>query len=81
MVSSNRFAALPLCSLLLALLLCAVGASSSSSSSTNATKIGQGYRLVSIEETPDGGLIGILQVKQKTKTYGPDIPLLRFYVK
>ncbi|WVZ10796.1 hypothetical protein V8G54_015326 [Vigna mungo] len=78
MVSSNHLAAISLSSLLLALLLCSAGASSSSK---NATKIGQGYRLVSIEETPDGGLIGILQVKQKTKTYGSDIPLLRFYVK
>ncbi|KAL2347613.1 hypothetical protein Fmac_001613 [Flemingia macrophylla] len=75
MVSPNR---LLLSSLLLTLLLCvAAGATSSK----NVTKIGQGYRLVSIEETPDGGLIGILQVKQKTKIYGPDIPLLRFYVK
>ncbi|XP_014490498.1 alpha-xylosidase 1 [Vigna radiata var. radiata] len=78
MVSSNHLAAISLSSLLLALLLCSAGASSSSK---NSTKIGQGYRLVSIEETPDGGLIGILQVKQKTKTYGSDIPLLRFYVK
>ncbi|WVZ25675.1 hypothetical protein V8G54_004219 [Vigna mungo] len=78
MVSSNHLSAISLYSLLLALLLCSAGASSSSK---NATKIGQGYRLVSIEETPDGGLIGILQVKQKTKTYGSDIPLLRFYVK
>ncbi|XP_020208340.1 alpha-xylosidase 1 [Cajanus cajan] len=75
MVSPNRVA---LFSLLLTLLCVAAGATSSSK---NATKIGQGYRLVSIEETPDGGLIGILQVKQKTKIYGPDIPLLRFYVK
>ncbi|RDX96234.1 Alpha-xylosidase 1 [Mucuna pruriens] len=78
MVSPNRLAALSLSSILVTLLLCVVGASSSSK---NATKIGQGYRLVSIEETPDGGLVGILQVKQKTKIYGPDIPLLRFYVK
>ncbi|KAK7407538.1 hypothetical protein VNO78_09491 [Psophocarpus tetragonolobus] len=79
MVSPNRFAALSLTSLLLTLLLCA--ATEASSSSSNSTKIGQGYRLVSIEETSDGGLIGILQLKQKTKIYGPDIPLLRFYVK
>jgi len=78
MVSSNHLAAISLSSLLLVLLLCSAGASSSSK---NATKIGQGYRLVSIEETPDGGLVGILQVKEKTKTYGSDIPLLRFYVK
>ncbi|XP_027361383.1 alpha-xylosidase 1 isoform X2 [Abrus precatorius] len=78
MVSPNRLVALSLSLLLLTLLLYAAGVSSSS---TNATKIGQGYRLISIEESPDGGLVGILQVKQKTKIYGPDIPLLRFYAK
>ncbi|CAJ1932341.1 unnamed protein product [Sphenostylis stenocarpa] len=78
MVSSNQLAALSFSSLLLTLLLCSAGASTSPK---NATKIGQGYRLVSIEETPNGGLVGILQVKHKTNIYGPDIPLLRFYVK
>ncbi|TKY69361.1 Alpha-xylosidase 1 [Spatholobus suberectus] len=79
MVSPNPLASLCLSSLLLTLLVYA--AAGTSYSSKNATKIGQGYRLVSIEETPDGGLVGILQVKQKTKIYGPDIPLLRLYVK
>ncbi|OIW02272.1 hypothetical protein TanjilG_15155 [Lupinus angustifolius] len=78
MVSPNPIAFLCLSSFLLTLLLCVAEASSSS---TNATKIGQGYRLVSIEESPDGGLIGFLQVKKKTSIYGSDIPLLRFYVK
>ena len=85
MASPNPVATLCLSSLLLTLLLCVAGvtssSSSSSSSSANATKIGQGYRLISIEETPNGGLVGLLQVKQKTKIYGPDIPLLRFYAK
>ncbi|KAE9611786.1 putative alpha-D-xyloside xylohydrolase [Lupinus albus] len=35
------------------------------SSSLKATKIGQGYRLISIEDTHDGGLVSLLQVKQK----------------
>ncbi|XP_077243931.1 alpha-xylosidase 1-like [Tasmannia lanceolata] len=47
----------------------------------STAKIGQGYRLISIEESPDGGLIGYLQVKQKTNTYGPDIPNLQLFVK
>ncbi|XP_068641213.1 alpha-xylosidase 1-like [Aristolochia californica] len=44
-------------------------------------KIGKGYRLVSIEESPGGGLIGQLLVKQKTNTYGADIPHLQLFVK
>ncbi|KAJ6324469.1 hypothetical protein OIU76_011719 [Salix suchowensis] len=39
------------------------------------------YRLISIEETPDGGIGGLLQVKQSNKIYGPDIPLLQLHVK
>ncbi|CAL0307982.1 unnamed protein product [Lupinus luteus] len=78
MVSSNPFTSLCLSSLLLTLLLCVNGVSSSSH---NATKIGEGYRLVSIEETHDGGLVGFLQVNQKTSIYGSDISLLRFYAK
>ncbi|KAF9625571.1 hypothetical protein IFM89_024344, partial [Coptis chinensis] len=49
--------------------------------SSSPTKIGQGYKLVSIEESPNGGLIALLQVKQKTNTYGPDIPHLQLFVK
>ncbi|CAK9176248.1 unnamed protein product [Ilex paraguariensis] len=45
------------------------------------TKIGNGYRLISIEESPNGGLVGHLQVKQKNHIYGPDIPHLQLYVK
>lgn len=49
--------------------------------SSSTAKIGQGYKLTSIEESPDGGIIGFLQVKQKTSVYGPDIPRLQLYVK
>ncbi|CAI0460259.1 unnamed protein product [Linum tenue] len=59
---------------------------SSSSSSSSSTEIvppivGEGYRLISIQETPDGGLIGQLQVKQANNFYGPDIPLLQLFIK
>lgn len=64
-------------SLLLVLILCVSGVSSY----TNPTIIGKGYRLISIEETPDGGILGHLQLKQKSNTYGPDIPLLQLFVK
>jgi len=78
MVYPHSLAFLCFSSFLLTLLLFS---SEVSSSSKGATKIGQGYRLVSIEETPDGALVGLLQLNQKTKIYGPDIPLLRFYAK
>ncbi|XP_031490268.1 alpha-xylosidase 1-like [Nymphaea colorata] len=63
------------CSLLLSLSPFEVSAHS------HTTKIGKGYRLVSLEESPDGGLIGLLRVKKKTHIYGPDIPHLQLYVK
>ncbi|KAK1380825.1 hypothetical protein POM88_027569 [Heracleum sosnowskyi] len=47
--------------------------------STN--KIGNGYRLISIQDSPDGGLVGHYQVKQKNNVYGPDISMLKLYVK
>lgn len=59
--------------LLFALQLCTVF--------STTTKIGKGYRLISIEESPGGGLVGLLQVKQKTNTYGPDISYLQLFVK
>lgn len=62
---------------LLVFLICVGGGVSSSTPS----KIGNGYRLVSIEETPDGAIVGHLQVKQKNDIYGPDIPHLQFFVK
>ncbi|KAL8105936.1 hypothetical protein AgCh_029668 [Apium graveolens] len=45
------------------------------------TKIGNGYRLISIQDSPDGGLVGHLQVKEKNNVYGPDISLLKLSVK
>ncbi|KAM4072195.1 hypothetical protein ACB094_11G119200 [Castanea mollissima] len=69
---------LTLSSLLLVLLLCTVGVNSSS---TPPTKIGNGYRLISIKGTPDGGLVGHLVVNQKNNIYGPDIPTLQLSVK
>ncbi|MFS7959663.1 putative glycosidase [Helianthus anomalus] len=45
------------------------------------TKIGNGYRLVSLQESPDGGLVGHLQVNKQNKIYGPDIPHLQLYIK
>ncbi|KAH0450561.1 hypothetical protein IEQ34_021253 [Dendrobium chrysotoxum] len=50
--------------------------------SVSSQNIGYGYRLVSLEENPDGGgLIGHLLLKKGTSTYGPDIPHLRLFVK
>ncbi|XP_044492217.1 alpha-xylosidase 1-like [Mangifera indica] len=63
------------CSVLLVLLLCL------QSSDVEPAKIGKGYTLVSIEETSDGGIAGLLQVKQKNRIYGSDISNLQFYVK
>lgn len=47
----------------------------------SSQKIGSSYSLVSIEENPDGGLIGYLKLKQSSKVYGPDIPHLRLFIK
>ncbi|MQM02306.1 hypothetical protein Taro_035070 [Colocasia esculenta] len=45
-------------------------------------KIGHGYRLVSMGKSPDGaGLLGFLEVKQATGTYGPDIRHLKIFAK
>lgn len=45
-------------------------------------KIGSGYRLVSLEENSNGGgLLGKLELKQKTSVYGPDVPHLCLFVK
>ncbi|KAI5401524.1 alpha-xylosidase 1 isoform X1 [Lathyrus oleraceus] len=82
MASLNVLATLFLSYLLLTLFLSeAKHASSSSSSSPKSTKIGQGYRLISIQDDPNGAITGLLQVKERNNIYGPDIPLLRFYVK
>ncbi|WJX21413.1 NAD(P)H-dependent D-xylose reductase (XR) [Trifolium repens] len=76
MVFLRPLLALTLSSFLLTWFLCLAEETNYSSS-----KIGQGYRLITIEDTPDGALVGLLQVKQKNNIYGADIPLLRFYVK
>ncbi|CAN4121867.1 unnamed protein product [Withania somnifera] len=65
--------------LLLVLAICIVGCVNLVH--TAPTKIGNGYRLIAIEESPDGGLIGHLKVKKKNNVYGPDIPYLQLYVK
>lgn len=76
MVSLRPLVVITLSSFVLTWLLCLAQETNYSSS-----KIGRGYRLISIEDTPDGALVGFLQVKQKNNIYGADIPLLRFYVK
>ncbi|KAG9153265.1 hypothetical protein Leryth_020850 [Lithospermum erythrorhizon] len=43
------------------------------------SKIGKGYQLISIHKTPDGALVGHLQVKEKNNIYGPDIQHLQLY--
>ncbi|KAL7171216.1 hypothetical protein ACSBR2_035960 [Camellia fascicularis] len=67
-----------LMSILLVLILCIAGLNSAT---TIPPKIGNGYRLISIEESPDGGLVGHLQIKKMNTIYGPDIPHLQLYVK
>ena len=67
--------------LFLVLLLCTTNNGGVDSASIDPTKIGKGYRLISISESPDGGLVGHLQIKQKNNIYGPDIPHLQLYVK
>ncbi|OAP06311.1 hypothetical protein AXX17_AT3G39780 [Arabidopsis thaliana] len=43
--------------------------------------IGKGYRLISMEKSPDdGSFIGYLQVKQSNKIYGSDITILRLFI-
>jgi alpha-D-xyloside xylohydrolase len=45
-------------------------------------KAGFGYKLASLVQRPNGrGLVGYLHVKQRSSTYGPDIPRLRLFVK
>ncbi|WMV22786.1 hypothetical protein MTR67_016171 [Solanum verrucosum] len=77
MFSSSFLSPYSLTSLLI-LILCIVGVDFVS---TTQTKIGQGYKLISIEKSQDGGLIGLLQVKEKNIIYGLDIPHLKLYVK
>ncbi|KAL0424760.1 UNVERIFIED_CONTAM: Alpha-xylosidase 1 [Sesamum radiatum] len=60
--------------LLAFLVLCVFQVDLASASTNPPKKIGKGYRLISIEEAPNGGLVGHLQVKEKNNIYGPDIP-------
>ncbi|KAL1568445.1 NAD(P)H-dependent D-xylose reductase (XR) [Salvia divinorum] len=53
----------------------------SAGAQTLPKKIGNGYRLVSIQESSNGGLVGLLQLKQKSNIYGADIPRLQLSVK
>uniref|UniRef100_A0ACD5VMT5 Uncharacterized protein n=1 Tax=Avena sativa TaxID=4498 RepID=A0ACD5VMT5_AVESA len=77
---------LPWCLLLLLLSLTLAGSSNGVSAAAPAAPapkaVGFGYRLLSLVQRPNGGgLVGCLQVKQRTSTYGPDIPRLRLFVK
>ncbi|XP_058193974.1 alpha-xylosidase 1 [Rhododendron vialii] len=78
MATSPPLLCLTITTLLVIFNQCVAGVNTAS---TIPPKIGKGYRLISIEESPDGGLVGHLQVKQKNSIYGPDIPLLQLYVK
>ncbi|KAM0901746.1 hypothetical protein ACQ4PT_019760 [Festuca glaucescens] len=70
---------LPWC---LLLLLTLAGSNGVSAPAPAPKAVGFGYRLVSLVQRPDGGgLVGYLQVKQRTSTYGPDTPRLRLFVK
>ena len=79
MASLNPLSTLCLSYLLLTLFLSL--AAEPAITSSKSTKIGQGYRLVSIQDDPNGAITGLLQVKEKNDIYGADIPLLRLYVK
>ncbi|KAM1174812.1 hypothetical protein FF1_027328 [Malus domestica] len=52
-----------------------------SKQTVNPTIKGKGYRLISIDDTSVGVLLGLFQLKQESKTHGLDIPLLQLYVK
>ncbi|CAL4957925.1 unnamed protein product [Urochloa decumbens] len=76
------FSRSPILSYLLWSLLLLTLASSNGVVATAKPKVGFGYKLVSLVQLPNGGgLVGCLQVKQPTSTYGPDIPRLRLFVK
>ncbi|KAK7280490.1 hypothetical protein RJT34_25554 [Clitoria ternatea] len=68
-------------SLLTWLVCVTVTAEEAKSSLPRTAKSGEGCHLISIEDTPDGAIVGVLQVKHKNNVYGPDIPFLRLYVK
>ncbi|VFQ85512.1 unnamed protein product [Cuscuta campestris] len=68
-------------SLSLVLILCLSGFDFAYAAQPKKVNIGQGYRLVSLSEFPDGALLGELLVNKPNNIYGPDIPHLQFYVK
>ena len=68
--------------LLWCLVLLALASSNGVGATAKPKVVGSGYKLVSLVQLPNGGgLVGYLQVKQRTSTYGPDIPRLRLFVK
>ncbi|KAJ9553983.1 hypothetical protein OSB04_018028 [Centaurea solstitialis] len=81
--SSSSFSIFNLTLLLVFITLCLLPSSTSSKSTPAAppAAIGNGYRLVSLQESSDGGLLGHLQVNKKNNIYGPDIPNLLLYIK
>ncbi|XP_071715521.1 alpha-xylosidase 1-like [Rutidosis leptorrhynchoides] len=84
MVSLNSTPMFHFTLFLLVIFICVTSVFSSSKASSPAAapiKIGNGYRLVSLQESSDGGLVGQLQVNQKNDIYGPDIQLLQLYIK
>lgn len=52
-----------------------------SAAAVPAKKIGNGYRLISVDEAPGGGILAFLQVNTETQIYGSDIPFLQLFVK
>ncbi|KAI3733975.1 hypothetical protein L6452_13434 [Arctium lappa] len=79
--SSSLPSILHLTLFLLFISLCTPASSSKSRTPAAPTTIGNGYRLVSLQESSDGGLLGHLQVNRKNNIYGPDIPNLHLYIK
>src|SRR4051812_33747486 len=61
MASLNPLVTLFLSYLLLTLLL----SEAKHTTSSKSTKIGQGYRVISIQDDPNGAITGLLQVKEK----------------
>ncbi|XP_022150645.1 alpha-xylosidase 1-like, partial [Momordica charantia] len=46
-----------------------------------AYKIGNGYRLISVNKAPAGGILAFLQLNTPSQIYGSDIPFLQLFVK
>jgi len=80
MLSFSRSAILSY--LLWCLLFLTLASSNGAVATAEPKAVGYGYKLVSLVQLPNGGgLVGYLQVKQRTSTYGPDIPRLRLFVR